>query len=116
MSHTARSSYGESLKTDIGPVDDGDVVHQSEDAAQQALHAAYEEYRNAMSGWRAGAKSGSAETSERLAGRLLQARVGLYRALVTSGWVPPHDVGVQLDRDAALMDAPQDFDALLAVS
>ena len=83
------------------------------DAAQSRLHAAYQEYRAAMSAWRAAAKAESAETDERYADRLLHARVVLYRTLVESGWVPPATVAVQLDRDIALVEAPQDFDALL---
>ena len=82
---------------------------------QTELDRAYADYRAAMTGWRAASKAGHVETSERAAERLLQARVDLYRSLLATGWEPPADVVVQLDRDAALVAAPRDFDALLAV-
>lgn len=91
------------------------MVETAGDAAQEVLQAAYQEYRAAVSAWRAAAKTGSAETGERVADRLLRARVRLYRALITSGWAPPLEVRAQLDRDAALVDAPPDFDHLLAI-
>jgi hypothetical protein len=106
-----RPESGISLKPGSAPVDDEAMVER--DAAQEKLHAAYQEYRSAMSAWRGAAKAESAETAERYADRLLHARVALYRTLVETGWVPPAAVGVQLDRDVALVDAPQDFDALL---
>ena len=85
------------------------------DPTQTELDRAYAEYRGAMTGWRAASKAGHVETTERAAERLLQARVELYRSLVATGWQPPPAVVIQLDRDAALVDAPRDFDALLAV-
>lgn len=90
-----------------------DEVMVERDAAKDRLHAAYQEYRSAMTAWRAAAKAESTEAGERQADRLLHARVALYRTLVETGWVPPPAIGVQLDRDVALVDAPQDFDALL---
>lgn len=41
--------------------------------------------------------------------------VTLYRALVASGCGPPPGVTAQLERDAALIDTPDDFEALLSV-
>lgn len=81
--------------------------------AEDALRAAYEDYRAAMTSWRAAAKAGNADTTEHFAERLLRARVVLYRCLVATGWTPPAAVEVQLDRDVALVEAPADFEALL---
>lgn len=61
------------------------------------------------------AKAGSPLAGEFAADRLLQARVTLYRALVASGCGPPPGVTAQLERDAALIDTPDDFEALLSV-
>lgn len=83
------------------------------DPVQDELSCAYAEYRSAMSGWRAAAKAGSPRVGELAADRLLQARVTLYRALVASGWGPPPGVSAQLERDAALIETPDDFEALL---
>jgi hypothetical protein len=77
------------------------------------LRHAYEDYRAAMTAWRAAAKAGNPDTTQRMADRLLEARVVLYRCLVATGWEPPAAVEVQLDRDVALVSAPTDFDALL---
>ncbi len=85
------------------------------DAEQAELHEAYQVYRSAMTGWRAAAKAGHPETTERAAERLLHARVGLYRRLLATGWGPPPGLSAQLDRDAALLEAPEDFDELLGV-
>ena len=85
------------------------------DVLQEELARAYEDYRGAMRTWRAAGKAGHPETTERAAELLLHARVVLYRSLVATGWEPPAAVEVQLDRDVALVDAPTDFDALLAV-
>lgn len=85
----------------------------AKDLAEIELRGAYEDYRAAMTSWRAAAKAGHAEATERTAARLLNARVVLYRCLVATGWSPPAAVEVQLDRDAALVAAPTDFDALL---
>lgn len=86
---------------------------------QRAVHAelldAYQDYRAAMNTWRAAAKAGSAATTEVAAERLLRARVALYRVLVATGWGAPPAVAAQLDRDVALVEAPDDFEALLAV-
>ncbi|MCW2680896.1 MAG: hypothetical protein JWM62_2297 [Frankiales bacterium] len=91
------------------------MATRDEDPTQVELDGAYAEYRAAMTGWRAASKAGHVETTERAAERLLHARVVLYRSLVASGWDPPADVEVQLDRDVALVEAPADFKALLAV-
>lgn len=77
------------------------------------LHVPYREYRTAMAGWRAAARAEDRAASDAAADRLLQARVTLYRALVTSGWGPPPGLSAQLERDAALIDTPDDFEALL---
>jgi hypothetical protein len=81
---------------------------------QAELQDAYEHYRSAMRSWRSAAKAGNAEATERAAELLLTARVTLYRSLLATGWVPPQAVEVQLDRDAALLDAPAEFDPMLA--
>lgn len=86
-----------------------------EEQALTELDGAYAEYRGAMTGWHAACKAAHPETTERAAERLLQARVDLYRCLLATGWEPPHAVEVQLDRDAALVAAPRDFDELLGV-
>ena len=77
------------------------------------LQQAYAEYRSAMSAWRAAAKAGSSEVVELAGGRLIEARVALYRALVATGWDPPEAVAVQLDRDIALVEVPEDLESLL---
>ena len=82
--------------------------------AEAELQRAYQDYRDAMRSWRAAAQAESTEAGERAAERLLVARVALYRSLVATGWVPPHTVEVQLDRDAALLAAPEEFDRMLA--
>lgn len=87
---------------------------RDDDPTRPALDHAYADYRTAMSCWRAAAKAGHVETTERAAERLLQARVLLYRSLVASGWQAPPGVEVQLERDVALVDAPADFEALLS--
>ena len=81
---------------------------------QAELQNAYQRYRDAMRTWRAAAKAGDPEVTERAADLLLTARVGLYHSLLAAGWVPPHAVEVQLDRDAALLDAPAEFERMLA--
>lgn len=78
-----------------------------------ALKAAYTGYRSAMAAWRTASKAQRTDVIEAAAERLLQARVTLYRALVDTGWTPPPALGTQLERDAALLEAPTDFDALL---
>lgn len=80
----------------------------------EQLEAAYAAYRSATTAWRAAAGVGHQETVDRAADRLLHARVALYRCLTAAGWGPPRPVVVQLERDAALLEAPEDFDALLA--
>lgn len=89
------------------------MLLHDDDATRAALQDAYAEYRAAMTGWRAAAKVGHKDTTERTTDRLLAARVRLYRCLLATGWAPPPAVEVQLDRDAALVAAPSDFDALL---
>ena len=88
---------------------------RDEDPTQTALERAYAEYRGAVTYWRAASKAGHVETAEGAADRLLQARVELYRSLLATGWQPPQALVIQLDRDAALVAAPRDFDALLAL-
>lgn len=88
-------------------------MEQPRDRAHAELHDAYQDYRTAMSAWRAAAKAGSAAGTEATAERLLHARVRLYRTLVATGWGPPPAVGAQLERDAALIETPEDFDELL---
>lgn len=88
---------------------------RDDDPAQPELDVAYAGYRSAMTCWRAAAKAGHVETTERAAEQLLQARVVLYRSLVATGWQPPPSVEVQLERDVALVSAPEDFEAMLAV-
>lgn len=80
---------------------------------QPALAAAYAEYRSAMTSWRAASKAEAPAASETATERLLRARVRLYRELLAAGWGPPPEVGAQLDRDVALVEAPEDFDTLL---
>lgn len=78
------------------------------------LQRAYAEYRAAMTAWRAADKANA--TTDATDERLLQARVQLYRALVGTGWVAPAGVTIQLERDIALVEAPRDFEAVLANS
>ena len=85
------------------------------DPEQRALQAAYQAYRSAMIAWRSAAKAGHVGTVQQAAERLLHARVRLYRTLVATGWEPPGPVGAQLDRDAALVEANEDFETLLTV-
>ena len=85
------------------------------DLTQRTLHGAYAEYRTAMAAWRAASRSDDGPVAEAADERLLSARVALYRALVDSGWSPPAGISAQLERDAALLAAPEDFDALLGV-
>jgi hypothetical protein len=81
--------------------------------AQQVLQGTYAEYRAAMAGWRSAAKAENVAVAEAAAERLLQARVLLFRALVDSGWTPPAPLAAQLERDAALLATPDDFEAVL---
>jgi hypothetical protein len=78
------------------------------------LQRAYQEYRAAMAAWRAASRAGKREQVDAAAERLLVARVSLYRTLVDTGWEPPAAVAVQLDRDVALVDVPEDLEALLS--
>ena len=91
-----------------GEVDVQEVPHAAE------LEAAYDVYRSATSTFRAAYRAGQPDVTDRAAERLLVARVGLYRALLATGWHAPAPVVVQLERDAALLAAPRDFNALLA--
>ena len=102
------------LKPTAQRTDTHGVSQPGRDETQRQLQAAYQHYRVAMASWRFTAKAGSAETTEHAADVLLSARVALYRSLLATGWVPPHDVEVQLDRDAALLAAPEEFDRMLA--
>ena len=77
------------------------------------LQQAYAEYRSAMAAWRSASKAGSSEVVERAGDRLIGARVTLYRTLVATGWVPPAGVAMQLDRDIALVEVPDDLESLL---
>lgn len=79
---------------------------------QQALQAAYAEYRQAMAGWRSAAKAENLRVAEAATDRLLQARVLLFRALVDSGWAPPAPLAAQLERDAALLETPDAFEVV----
>jgi hypothetical protein len=87
---------------------------REDDPTQIGLRHAYEEYRAAAAAWRAAAKIERSAAGEHAAQRLLTARVTLYRTLVATGWEPPHAVEVQLDRDAALVAAPAEFEELPA--
>lgn len=78
------------------------------------LEQAYADYRSATTTWRAASTAGHPDLVERAAERLLAARVTLYRALTDAGWGPPEPVVIQLERDAALVEAPDDFEHLLA--
>lgn len=103
------------VKRPLADVDDSRVDEATVDLTQRTLQAAYAEYRSAMAVWRAVSRSDARPASEAADERLLAARVGLYRALVDSGWTPPPGLTAQLERDAALLEAPEDFDALLGV-
>jgi hypothetical protein len=89
------------------------VLQVDRDSDQGELQSAYAEYRSAMAAWRSTVTAGSSRT-EAATERLLRARVALYRALVVAGWQPPAYVAQQLERDAALVETPENFDALLA--
>lgn len=80
---------------------------------QGELQSAYSEYRSAMAAWRSAVTADSSRT-EAATERMLHARVALYRALIVAGWQPPAGIAQQLERDAALVETPEDFDALLA--
>lgn len=77
------------------------------------LQQAYAEYRTAMAAWRSASRAGSSDVVESAGNRLIHARVALYRALVATGWDPPPGVAVQLDRDIALVEVPEDLESLL---
>lgn len=111
---TIRTRLSPGLQTRRRPADDP-VVTDAALPPEEALARAYAEYRSAMRSWRSAAKAEHAESEERAADRLLTARVVLYRCLLATGWHPPAAVEVQLDRDVALVEAPQDFEALLGV-
>lgn len=81
------------------------------DPAQAGLHSAYQEYRSAMTAWRSAVKAGSSSATDATTERMLRARVALYRALLATGWTAPAPVAHQLERDAALLEAPNDLDA-----
>ena len=78
------------------------------------LESAYADYRSTVSAWRAAVAVKDLERVECAAERLIGARVTLYRALTADGWGAPAPVVLQLERDAALLAAPTDFDVLLA--
>lgn len=103
------------VKRRLPEVDTEEVDESTVDLTQQTLHGAYAEYRAATSAWRAAGRSDEARVTHAADERLLSARVALYRALVDSGWSPPAGLTAQLERDAALLAAPDDFDALLGV-
>lgn len=77
------------------------------------LEQAYQDYRVAMAAWRAASQARVPALVDEAGDRLIAARVGLYRALVGTGWQAPPAVAVQLDRDIALVDVPEDLEALL---
>jgi hypothetical protein len=79
------------------------------------LQQAYAQYRAAMASWRSASKVGSGELVESAGDRLIGARVTLYRTLLETGWVPPAGVAVQLDRDIALVEVPEDLESLLVL-
>lgn len=83
------------------------------DPVQAELQSAYQEYRSAMSAWRSAVKAGSSTGTDATMERMLRARVALYRALLATGWSAPAPVAHQLERDAALLEAPNHFDALV---
>lgn len=101
------------VKSPVPPVDAREVEGSSAERAQSALAAAYAEYRSAMAAWRAAARAEDAAGTEAVTERVLHARVRLYRALVATGWGPPPAVGAQLERDAALVEAPDGVESLL---
>jgi hypothetical protein len=101
------------LKSDLSPVENSRVLQIDRDPDQGELQSAYAEYRSAMAAWRSSVTAGSSR-AEAATERLLRARVALYRALVVAGWQPPAHVAQQLERDAALVETPENFDALLA--
>ena len=106
------------FKSRLADDDTREVDESTVDLTQQALHDAYAEYRAAMRAWRAAGRSHDGPVTQAADGRLLSARVALYQALLDSGWCPPEGLRAQLERDAALIDAPEapaDFDALLGV-
>jgi hypothetical protein len=111
---TIRTQRSEALKRSVAAADTWNVRQETVDPVPTGLESAYEQYRAAMRSWRAAAHAGDPACTERAADRLLHARVELYRHLVATGWTPPHAVEVQLDRDAALVAAPADFEALLS--
>lgn len=79
------------------------------------LDAAYQEYRTAMTTWRAASKGDHPGAGEAATDRLLHARVALFTALVRTGWDPPPEVQKQIERDAALIAVPvDDLAALLS--
>jgi hypothetical protein len=86
---------------------------EQEGDGRMELQQAYQEYRVAMAAWRAASPTAAREQVDRAAERLIAARVTLYRSLVATGWEPPAAVAVQLDRDIALVDVPEDLEALL---
>lgn len=103
------------FKSPLADDDTREVDESTVDLTQQTLHGAYAEYRAAMRAWRAASRSQHGPVTEAADEQLLSARVALYRALVDSGWSPPAGLSAQLERDAALLAAPDDFDALLGV-
>ena len=88
------------------------MLQTDREPTQAELNHAYQEYRAAMTAWRSANKVGSTR-AEPMTERLLAARVALYRTLQATGWEAPAWVAQQLERDAALIEAPEDFEALL---
>jgi hypothetical protein len=65
------------------------------------LQAAFARYRAAQTALRGLRKPSLAEVEA-----ALQARVELFRVLVSTGWQPPEPLVRQIDLDAALVDQP----------
>ncbi len=82
---------------------------------EQQLESAFAAYKSAVATWRI-ASSARIRTPhvDDCAERLVRARVALYDLLTGTGWEPPHNVVVQLERDRALMALPADLELLLA--
>jgi hypothetical protein len=78
------------------------------DAQREDLEQAYDAYRATMAQARRGLT-----LTESTAEAVVGARLSLCEALVRTGWLPPGGVHAQLQRDAALLAAPPDFEQVL---
>lgn len=79
------------------------------DSQRVDLEQAYNDYRAAV-----GRVRGSLDLSDATAEEVVASRLALCRNLMRTGWLPPPTIEVQLRRDAALLEAPGDFQVLLA--